>query len=300
MSELYKVIRVFDENDAVGSDKAFSIEDRTADFENRPDVGLYVPEVNWQELAKVYGLKESSEGEKILNLSDLSVFGSRWDNFNFDIGEPPAIPVNWITSYEIKAFNKGYFGDKKQFLPVAVQGILKTREGQIVFGVRGGKITPETKETIGRGLYGVLPAGYVTFNPVDPVIKAIRKEFQEEVGDFEITSEKIMGIFEAYRPGPMPISFVCSLSTDATFEQIFKRHKESNDLYQNLTEKGASKSEVARELRSKNLPPDAWEHSVLLSIQDDKKSIETLVNSQPQSFTGIGAGALMTYADSLN
>lgn len=276
----------------------FRFGDSIEDFEGRPNIELYKPQVKWEELASVYGLKGVSDGEKILNLKDnisIQFNPSLWSWHAGEMDDTPLICTNWITNYDIKAANKGYFGDKIPFSPVAVQCILKTKENQILFGVRGLEITPETKEKIGRGLYGVLPAGWVTFDLEDPIAKAARKEFLEEVGNFSITYEELIGVFKANRPGPINTSFVYSLRTDATFEHICRANREANNLYEELTQKKASKSQIAEELRKRNLPPDAYEHSVLLSIPDDKKSIETLVNSQPQSFTGIGAGALITY-----
>ena len=282
MSEdMYRPIKCFSDEEPT-----FSVTDKVADFEGRAPEEAYASEINWEKLAEHYDIPERQLGwkEKVLNLKNPEALES----------EQPHLEGNWVTSYDIRAYRKG----KIDIFPLAAIGVLKTKDNQIVFGVRGGEITPDRKLTIGAGLYGCPPAGSVTFHPKyehGPIKDTLVAEFSEEIGNFDITDQRLIGVFEAYPPGPKGIKFVASLETDATLEQIQQENAEANQLRQRLLDNGASAADAANALREKGLPADAWEHSVLLGVRNDIQSIETLVRSQPQSFAGIGAGALMTY-----
>ena len=144
------------------------------------------------------------------------------------------------------------------------------------------------------------PWGSVTFRPeynIDPVIDTIVNEFREEVGHYEIRNTKLIGIFEAYRPGATGIKFVGSLVTDATLEQIQSLNIAANKLEDKLKLEGATRKDIDAELDKKNLPTDAWEHLPIIGIPNKRYAIRKFIESQPQSFSGIGAGALELYCE---
>lgn len=289
MAELARLIRVFDEWRPV-----FKIIDRVADFEKRPPLNYYFPVVQWQALADYCQLSEGnvvgSWQERVANLRNPKVLKSK---------ETRELEIDWVTSYDIRAARNGSF-KSDAFFQLAAIGVVITRDNQILLGLRGGEPTPERKEKIGAGLLGALPGGSVTFKPEykhDPIIDTVLEEFTDEIGDFKIVSksEEIIGVFEAFRPGPTGIKFVTCLTTDARLVQIQKINRRANHDYWRRINQGASHQDAARELKEAGLPPDAWEHFPIIGFPNDHDAVKRWLEIMPQSLTGIGAGALMTY-----
>jgi len=287
MSNLAKTIRIFSEN------PKFTVEDKLADFNGRPNSSLYIPKVNYDELTQAYGLPKNDFRERVAvltNPQDLDV-------------EDPNYKINWITSVDVRAANARKLGQVEPFFQLAAIGVTVTRDNQIVLGVRGGAVTPERIQQYASGLYGLAPGGSVTFNPnykIDPIMDTLVNEFHEEIGCFKILNSKHIGIFEAYRPGPTGIKFVGDITTDATLEQIQQDNILANKLEEALKLKGAARKDIDEELREKLLPTDAWEHLHLIGIPNSSYAIRKMIESQPQSFSGIGAGALELYAQYLD
>lgn len=290
---LFKIIQAF-----LGDKPVFTIDDNVADFNGRPDRELYSPKIQWDKIASHYRLPlntgdwqtQKNNQEQILNLTNQEVLTK---------DGPLALHGNWVTYYDILAARNSTI-DRNSFYQLAAIGVVKTKDNQILLGVRGGAITPERREKIGAGLYGCPPGGCVGFKPkydADPILDTITAEFFQEIGNFNIIKVEHIGIFEAYQPGPTGIKFVAALETDATLSQIQQANADANAITDKYTAAHASKAEIREELINQQLPVDAWEHSVIIGVPNDKKTIETFVKSQPQSFAGIGAGALMTYVE---
>ena len=121
----------------------------------------------------------------------------------------------------------------------------------------------------------------------------------EELGYFDIMHLRLIGIFEAYLPGPTGIKFVSALRTDATLEQIQQVNRMALRIYNHHLGKGISESDAKEDLKKRRLPQDAWEHPAILGFPRNKVALEYILNAMPQSFSGIGAGALATYITAL-
>ena len=163
-------------------------------------------------------------------------------------------------------------------------------------------MTLERIDRFASGLYGTPPAGGVKFKEsykIDPLTDTIVDEFEEEIGDFGIVSKRLLGAFEAYKPGPTGIKFVSTIETDATIRQIKETNNDSNNLYNRLKTKGASHQEIEEEFKQKRLPVDGWEHNGVFGIPNDDYVIKKFIETQPQNFAGISDGALRLYADYL-
>ena len=130
----------------------FSIEDRIHNFEGRPDAGLYMPKVQWDNLAAHYNLSQERRGwkEQILNLTNPEILESEESL----VSVQPLV-CDWVTSYDK---TKG-----EPFHKLAALGVVVTRDEQVLVGVRGGEITPERIQRFGSGLYGLPAAGSVSF-----------------------------------------------------------------------------------------------------------------------------------------
>ncbi len=269
----------------------FTIDDTIVDFEKRPSTSLYTPVVRYEDLFSHYGLIPSDFRERVANLTNPQTL----ENY---AGE--ALNLNWVTSVDVLAARAGHI-PVDSFFQLAAIGIVKTKDNQILVGVRGGEITPERIDRFASGLYGTPPGGSVKFQReyhADPIIDTVMDEFREELGYFDITSQELLGAFEAFKPGPTGVKFVSNLTTDATLEQIQEVNTRANQQYEHLLKQGATKEEAAQELRNRNLPPDAWEHSSIIGVYNHPRAIRCLVETQPQA--GIGAGALLLYAESID
>ena len=105
---------------------------------------------------------------------------------------------------------------------------------------------------------------------------------------------KLLGVFEAYRPGPIGIKFAGEIRTDATLKQIKKMNIKGNKLYENLIAKKTLKKDVKYEFERMKLPIDSWEHLTITGIPNDRDSIERFLTF-PQNLPGICAGPLELY-----
>jgi len=292
MSELFQIIRTFP-----GTEVEFSQEDTIADFSKRPGEGkeLYIPEVQWEKLAEIYGLSgwQTEWLEKVINLTNPEAL---------EEDGPLNLNVNWATSYDIRATQNGFL-ESDAFYSLAAIGVTITKDKQVVVGIRGGEITPERVETLAVGLYGLAPGGSVLFKPEydhNPLVDTLIEEFRDEVGPFDIISNQLIGVFNAERPGPKGVKFVAAMHTDATLEQIQRLNRQANILYNTITGSGGTREDALEALKdSKFFPVDAWEHTSFIGVENSKQSIANIVNTMPQAFSGIGAGALMTYAETL-
>lgn len=285
MAELSRIILEFG-NEA----PKFSVGRNVHQFEGMAPRELYFPEPNYPALYGHYGLEVKDFQEKVANLTNPEAL----EGYSGQI-----LNLNWITSADEMAARAGKIS-KESFFQLAAIGVTKTKDNQIVVGIRGGAVTPERVDRFASGLYGTLPAGGVKFRESyseDPITDTIVDEFKEEIGDFEIVSRRLLGCFEAYKPGPTGIKFVSAIETDATIYQIQKINLDSNELYSRLKAKGASPRDIEFEFEQKKLPVDGWEHNPVFGIPDDSYVIRKFIETQPQNFAGISDGALKLYAN---
>lgn len=286
MKELSKILKIW------GNEKPrFRAQDAVAEFEGRAPDALYSPEVNYDALYRHYGLEPRAFREKVACLKDLVAI----------YNQNPMLDVNWVTSADVMAQRAGRL-QNGAFLQLAAIGVTLTKDNQVLVGVRGGKSTPERVKLFGSGLYGLPPGGSVKFGTsytVDPITDTLIEEFREEVGDFGINSCKPLGVFEAYLPGPEGIKFLGLIKTDASLDQIRKMNVEANRVHSDLTARGLNGAELGEELKRRNLPEDAWEHSEIFGLPNDSKAIRAFLGKDREKFAGIGYGALDLYASAL-
>lgn len=121
------------------------------------------------------------------------------------------------------------------------------------------------------------------------------KEFAEELGHFKVRPRGLVGIFGADRPGPTGIKFVSALDTDATLSELQNLNGQYNSELQSRILAGEDPKAVRKDL-GKRFPHDLWEHTSLIGVANSPYAIRNFVGSMPQAFSGIGAGALLTYA----
>ncbi|MEK6898220.1 MAG: hypothetical protein AABX28_02575 [Nanoarchaeota archaeon] len=282
MDKLARVIRLFSES------PKFTIEGKLANFPKRPNSTLYLPKVDYDKLTESYGLKPNDFREKLAVLSNPEELNS----------ENPNYKINWVTSIDARAANERKLGEKEPFFQLAAIGVTITKDNQIVLGVRGGEVTPERVQQYASGLYGLAPGGSVKFKSIymeNPITDTLHDEFHEEIGNFEVSVLEILGVFEAYRPGPTGIKFVGEIRTDATLEQIQETNMRANKIRGEYLEKKASTKDIRSIFEYLKLPIDSWEHSPIIGLPNDKGSMRKFIEVQPQSFSGIGAGALGLY-----
>ncbi|MBI1968331.1 hypothetical protein HYS49_00310 [Candidatus Woesearchaeota archaeon] len=255
-------------------------------FEGMAPREFYLPTPEPQKIAKHYGISPPDWVEKIANLKDQKALES---------SSPLEISVNWITPPDVMACRAG----KIKIAPLQAVGITTTKDNKLMVGLRGGELVPEKIDAYARGFYGMIPGGTTTWNQTEnPVKETLRREFGEEIGPFDCEIGKLIGIAES--TGRLPgINFYVLIKTDATGEQIQKVNRRANEEYRVLKEKKAKPAEIEAELRKLKLPVDCWESDPILSIPNDQKSIEQVLEALRGSFIGPALGALDIYAKTL-
>jgi len=281
---------------------SFEVEDEPVEFEGMPDISLYQPEINWEALSIINGLKE----EKDLTWKE-KVFALRNPEILEQDG-PLDLRGGWVTSYDLQASRTGKFGENP-FYQLAMIGVTKTVDHKILVGVRGGDVTADGIKRYARGLYGLPPGGSVSYkqeyvgNPdADLLADTVIDEFKGELGGTEIGAEYkgLIGVFEATQPllGPTGIKFVGVVEAKATAEQLIQLNETANATYEMLKGQRYEPAAIKSIMQERGLPYDAWEHFPLIPIRDDPKSIRAFIDSQPGAHAPIGVGALELYLQS--
>ena len=67
-----------------------------------------------------------------------------------------------VTFYDVLASRSGQIPEGS-INNLATLGVIKTKDNKIMMGIRGGEVTPERVKKFASGLYGMPPAGSVTF-----------------------------------------------------------------------------------------------------------------------------------------
>ena len=271
----------------------FDIEDRVVDFDGRADPAIYRPEVDWDALSSHYGA---------------SIIQPTWREIVFCLGDTTlssdgsTLKGGFATSYDIQAARDPNSPvSLEQLGNLAAIGVTITADNKVLYGVRGGEVTPQRVERFASGLYGLPPGGSVTYCTGDGqelIDKTLQEEFITELGQFNIDSS-LIGLFWAYGPGPGGLKSVSVIHTDATLREIQETSTQANKLYHQLTSDQVSRIDILSAFRERNLPIDAWEHSTIFGVSNDLPSIEDLLKTQEPNFSGIGAGALALYLEYL-
>ncbi|MBI4014647.1 MAG: NUDIX hydrolase [Candidatus Aenigmarchaeota archaeon] len=190
-----------------------------------------------------------------------------------------------ITSYHAQALRKG---DANDALPLSVSGLVFTDAG-LIFGVRAGNV--------GNGTASV-PAGHVSRS----VLEAFYRELEEELGVGKPAKALIIG--DQKNRMTNGINIVYAAETGEPFRYIQKRHAEAYRVYAEVKARCAGLPDNERmareEIAGRGYPPDAWEHSVLFTVdpRDVKNALRT--NSLPVGgkrymLNGIARGAMILH-----
>ncbi len=285
--EGYKIVRVFGPTAPEPQFKAID----EVNFKGMAPKEFYLPIPNTQKMAEHYGISPPNWVEKIANLQDPEVLEKVVEN-----GSSLKLSVNWVTPSDVMAYRAG----KIKIATLTSVGICITKDNQLLVGLRGGELVPESIDRYATGFYGTIPAGMTTWSESqNPVKETIKHEFRDEIGPFDYEIGEMIGI--AKSTGRLPnINFYVTLRTDATVDQIQNVNRRANAEYRNLKTKGVGKEEINAELRRLHLPIDCWESDPIRSIPNDKRSIEQVLEALPRSFIGPALGALDIYMKTLN
>jgi len=271
-----------------------------AEFEGRPDAKFYDLPVDYDALFKAYDIEPTDFRELITNLKN-------HQDLNPYMGAE--LLLNFATSADLRAEYAGKI-PKGTFFQLAAIGMVRTKDADgfehVVVGERGGegevvwgKTDADRVDRFGTTLLGFPPGGSIKFQTEydnGPVVDTMAEEFEEELGYFEMEVKRVIGTFEAYKPGPTGIKIICELQTDAKLEQIQSANITANSIYRALRRSGVEKDEAQQELKERRLPVNAWEHTYLCGLPNDAAWLKNYVKLCPQRFCGIGAGALLLYA----
>jgi len=287
--DLARIVHIFDDSVSRFSYRKI---DEVIEFDGMAPMQFYQGDVNFQAIHDHYGLS-AGEGwnEKVDALRNPEVF-KNYKGQDLEFG--------FVTDRDVIAARSDKI-PRDSFFQLAAIGITRTLDDKIIVGIRGGDVTPDRIKKYASGLYVTPPAGSVSSKKVydvDPISDTIVNEFYEEIGpNFNLVSQKPLGVFEAFTPGPTGVKVAFSIVTDANFADIRTVNKEANRVTNELKSSGANGEEIKNELLSRRLPTGGWEHDPLEPINNNPLAIRYFLESKADKQCGIGQGALMLYAD---
>ena len=99
MQNLFRVIRLF----SIDEKPDFEITDKVHDFNGRPDLGLYSPDIKWEEIAEHYKLPEKTGDWDFQKDTHEQVFNLRNSEVLQQLGGSLTLKGDWVTYYDILA-----------------------------------------------------------------------------------------------------------------------------------------------------------------------------------------------------
>lgn len=303
--DLTTIINVFDNN---FKSFPYTLDNSVTYFEDRPPIELYQPEINYDELFDHYvdrmknkdGLVENAVQkfsaqkefkEKILNLKNPEILKDY---------QGQKLEFNFITSTDEVASRLKYFRNN-QFFQAAAIGVTQTNDGYILLGNRwlmdpiNGK---PLVDIVGHGLWATPPGGSVGWKDkydIDPISDTQIEEVSQEIGNYQILSNKPIGIFEVSQDakGPKGIKFLNHIRINADLKDVIDMNIEANCLFREYMRHGKNHKEAKKELEKSGFPEDAWEHRFMIGLEP--REIKDFLEQHKESFCGVGYGALMLY-----
>jgi hypothetical protein len=147
-------------------------------------------------------------------------------------------------------------------------------------------------------MWGITPAGSVPFQlnyNCDPITDTCVSEGEGKLGKFGFRVRHL-GTYLSHQPALDGIKFASVVNVDASLRDLQLTNAEANGIYDLMTSKGATRAQAQEELRGRNLPEDSWEHTVLVGLPCDPKSVRNFVEAEKARLFGATGGALMMYA----
>jgi hypothetical protein len=272
------------------------------EFEGMASAKLYA-EPDFAGIAQHYGLEYKGGGERVSVLKNLDEVKSG----------SLELKLAGVTSVDVAA-------DKKNLIHIphlALIGAMHTTDERLIIGERGRRYGQEFTEKRVRdfadGCRALTPGGALTFASENPLDYTLEHEGTEENGltRDQILNRKILSVFYVPKTkkliGPSGLKIVEYFEVPFHSDEIIDMHEQALERYHDLCKEGLPKDAVAEKLEQEGLPKDIWEHTKLVAIDFDKKSILDFVDKIPRNeanllehqLCGIGVGALLSVADAL-
>jgi len=212
---------------------------------------------------------------------------------------PRNLEVLATTSYHVQAVRKG---GRYDITPIAVAGLILTKDNKFVCGVRGGNHE--------SGKVCISPAGSLSLlnlhNRGNPLFATFHKELEEELGIKKDDSDnpQLIGVeYQTEQDETKGVKFVFYMPTKESSREIDEKHKEAFNVYQKAISNGVPEVEARREIQYAGIPnSDAWEHTKLLFIDNNPKLIGEIIQSRGVPHEGkeyplldLARGALLLY-----
>ncbi|HZX45097.1 MAG TPA: hypothetical protein VFF28_05440 [Candidatus Nanoarchaeia archaeon] len=220
--------------------------------------------------------------------------------------DPRRLYLDSTTSYEVLAAREG---KAKHITPIGTNGLIRTADGYLLYGLRGGQVE--------AGQACIVPSGSISAKPeeaserfyTNPIFERFESEAATEAGlsSHELKNARLIGYVTD--PGhTKSIQFVIAVDTHLTFDEIKQRHEAAYSVYaQKKRELTDTISENEADLQAREaisgagfINTSAWEHTGLIGIKGDQ--LATIISSNQVSYNGkhyqltnIGAGCLRLY-----
>ncbi|MDB2449683.1 hypothetical protein N9W97_02910 [Pseudomonadales bacterium] len=146
------------------------------------------------------------------------------DGFSEDVLSGCWAPFSYgyCLGLKVPSVPKGYLR------PLAVTGICKNYEGQILLGNRSDFVSEH------KGLWDLLPSGSVditsAINEIPDPLKQLKSEFEEELGKEFIFDNELVAINTPVGAGPIDLIYTISLTENFDLNLDKQAHEEHRDL----------------------------------------------------------------------
>lgn len=192
------------------------------------------------------------------------------------------------------------YGTDKGTNPLSINGVLLTKDNQLVYARRGGAATPERISEQGVTKFCTIPGGKAIYDQ-GTIRETTQIELREEVSpEIELEYAIPIALTNVQKPGPGGNKIVVATYVDATANEIKTILNEGNQIYKEINPAFDLKSDLHQKaqdaLRSAKIGVDVWESYDPQSLPADPRSIDAFLQENTTNFTGFGAGSLAAVA----
>lgn len=207
--------------------------------------------------------------------------------------DPANMKMIATSSYHVQACRRGMAED---ITPLAIGGVIRTADGRILCGIRGGVVE--------RGKISTLPLGIMSYmDGKEPFFANFYKELEEESGirKGNLMEPTLVGHVTdpEFTKG---LIFVMQSETTYRSKELEELHRAAFAVYE-AAMKVMPEVAARKEVRRKgHINSDAWEHTQLLFIEDDPTRIKEAIANRRMAIgdenavlLDVARGALLLY-----
>lgn len=209
--------------------------------------------------------------------------------------DPTNMRMMATSSYHVQACRRDMASD---ITPLAIGGVIRTADGKVLCGIRGGAVE--------RGKISTLPVGIIScLDGREPLFANFYKELEEEsgIGRDHLAEPTLVGHMTdpEFTKG---LVFVMQGETSYRASELEELHRAAFAVYEvamKVMPEVAARKEIRKRGHSNS---DAWEHTQLIFLEDDPARINeaiaqrrVTIGSENAPLLDIARGALLLYTE---